>query len=69
MQDASDFEAATGIKWRSCFTDVPDDGNCLMHAVWLGLTTLLKVRTLFRSWHMLTCATYADGVLTYADVC
>ncbi len=49
MQDASDFEAATGIKWRSCFTDVPDDGNCLMHAVWLGLTTLLKVLALFKS--------------------
>jgi len=41
--DPEDFESETKIKWRSCFTDVPDDGNCLMHAVWLGLSTLLKL--------------------------
>ena len=41
--DAAELEFATKIKWRSCFTDVPDDGNCLMHAVWLGLTSLLKM--------------------------
>lgn len=39
--DAAEYERQTGVKWASCFTDVPDDGNCLMHAVWLGLKTLL----------------------------
>jgi hypothetical protein len=36
------WQDETKIKWRSSFTDVPDDGNCLMHAVWLGLKTLLQ---------------------------
>ncbi len=38
--DAAEFEKSTGILWSSCFTDVPDDGNCLMHAIWLGLKAL-----------------------------
>ena len=38
------LEDATGILWSNKFTDVPDDGNCGMHAFWLGLKTLLKVR-------------------------
>lgn len=31
----------SGVQRR--FVDVPDDGNCLMHAVWLGLSTLLRL--------------------------
>ena len=41
--DPAAFEEETQIRWKSCFTDVPDDGNCLMHAVWLGLSSLLKL--------------------------
>jgi len=36
------FELETGVTWEDTFTDVPDDGNCLMHAFWLGLKTLLE---------------------------
>ena len=42
--DPKVLEDATGILWSNKFTDVPDDGNCGMHAFWLGLKTLLKVR-------------------------
>jgi hypothetical protein len=41
-KDAAEYERETGVSWTSYFTDVPDDGNCLMHAVWLGLKTLLS---------------------------
>jgi len=36
------LESETGILWDDSFTNVPDDGNCLMHAFWLGLKTLLE---------------------------
>jgi len=38
----ADYETETGVLWKAVFTDVPDDGNCLMHAVWKGLGELLK---------------------------
>lgn len=42
--DPSILEDKTGIFWSNRFTNVPDDGNCGMHAFWLGLRTLLEVR-------------------------
>jgi len=39
---AARFEAETKIKWNDSWTNVPDDGNCLLHAFWLGLSTLLQ---------------------------
>ena len=38
----SDYEAETGVRWRAVFTDVPDDGNCLMHAVWKASPTFFR---------------------------
>ncbi len=35
-------EQTGGLKWADKFTDVPDDGNCLLTAFWLGLTTLIR---------------------------
>jgi hypothetical protein len=44
------FEERTKIKWDEKWTDVADDGNCMLTAFWLGLTTLIKhVRTHSRS--------------------
>ncbi|GAB5360665.1 hypothetical protein AAMO2058_000646800 [Amorphochlora amoebiformis] len=31
-----------GIYWSDCFSNVPDNGNCQVHCVWLGLKTLLQ---------------------------
>lgn len=39
---AERLESDTGLKWEEVFTDVPDDGNCMVHAFWLGLRTLLE---------------------------
>lgn len=36
----AEYEAATGMSWQSTWHDVPDDGNCLLHAVWLALKAL-----------------------------
>jgi hypothetical protein len=36
------FEQETKMRWSNVFTDVPDDGNCMMTAFWLGLATLIK---------------------------
>jgi hypothetical protein len=36
-----DYEAATGILWNAEFTDVPDDGNCLLSAFLMGLRSLI----------------------------
>lgn len=36
-----EYEAATGILWKSEFTDVPDDGNCLLTAFLMGLQALV----------------------------
>eukprot|EP00658_Telonema_sp_P-2_P042134 TRINITY_DN30206_c0_g1_i1.p1 TRINITY_DN30206_c0_g1~~TRINITY_DN30206_c0_g1_i1.p1 ORF type:complete len:492 (-),score=104.23 TRINITY_DN30206_c0_g1_i1:11-1486(-) len=42
--DPGEFEAATGFRWSpDGFTDVPDDGNCMVHAIWLGLQDLAKI--------------------------
>lgn len=41
--DPLEFERSTGIQWSDRFTNVKDDGNCLMHAVWLGLSTLIRL--------------------------
>lgn len=41
-RDPAEYETATGIAWNKRFTNVPDDGNCGMHAFWLGLSTLLR---------------------------
>jgi hypothetical protein len=55
--DPAEYDASTGIRWSSCFTDVPDDGNCMIHAVWLGLRALhqhypalAQVCQVFRVW-------------------
>lgn len=37
------IEEETGFPWETTFTDVPDDGNCMVHAFWLGLKTLLDL--------------------------
>jgi len=39
--DPQSYEQETGIQWEDHFTNVLDDGNCMIHALWLGLTTLL----------------------------
>jgi len=41
-RDAAELAAETGVEWETGFTNVPDDGNCMMHAFWLGLKTLLN---------------------------
>ena len=35
----------SGMQWSVDWTDVPDDGNCMAHAFWLALKTLLEVLT------------------------
>lgn len=42
-KQANAMHAPTGIAWDDKFTDVPDDGNCSMHAFWLGLRTLVQL--------------------------
>jgi hypothetical protein len=31
------LHTATGVAWADRLTDVPDDGNCLLHCVWSGI--------------------------------
>jgi len=41
VERAAAFESRCGMRWRPHWTNVPDDGNCLMTAFWLGFKELL----------------------------
>jgi hypothetical protein len=48
-RDPAELERETGLAWEDRFTDVPDDGNCMVHAIWLGLRRLLELYPHLRS--------------------
>jgi len=39
----AEFEKSTGMAWSEGWTDVPDDGNCMVHAIWQALTKLYEL--------------------------